>query len=185
MARTDLVSNISVKANKEYFVKVKHHFGEGNYLFRCKNYPKSKVVWPVPASKRVTQLYGNNGHEGMDIGGSTIGKPGDKIVAIMDGTVCRSEWSSSYGWVVYITSNDTFNGKYVKSIYGHMHKRPVVEKGQQVSAGDKVGIMGNTGDSNGIHLHIFTGTFDNKDLTMNKGTWIDPMTYLKDAYEND
>jgi len=41
----------------------------------------------------------------------------------------------------------------VESIYGHLSKLNVVA-GQKVSRGDTIGLVGETGDATGFHLHI-------------------------------
>lgn len=89
-------------------------------------------------------------HRGVDIGKSGNVTP---IVAAADGVVSRSEVSSSFGEVIYIKHN--VNGTVIETVYAHMvtgSRR--VKKGEMVSKGQPIGIMGMTGDSTGVHLHF-------------------------------
>jgi Membrane-bound metallopeptidase len=111
----------------------------------------SSMIWPVPASSRITQNFSST-HLGIDIGAKTPGVSGDSIVAATSGTVAYSGWLSGYGNVVYI--NSYYNGKYIQTRYGHMKSAPYVSVGSTVSAGQTVGAMGNTGTSTAVHLHF-------------------------------
>lgn len=111
----------------------------------------NKMTWPVPASSRITQYFSST-HLGMDIGASTPGVTGDKVVSASNGTVVYSGWLNGYGYVAYI--NTYYNGQYVQLRYGHMKSAPYVSAGSTVSAGQTIGAMGNTGTSTSAHLHF-------------------------------
>ena len=53
-----------------------------------------------------------------------------------------------YGLYVVINHKNIFG-----SLYGHLSKY-IVSVGQEVKAGDIIGLSGNTGDSTGPHLHF-------------------------------
>ena len=89
-------------------------------------------------------------HEGIDLGNR--GDTSTSVVASAAGTVIRSGWHSAYGNHVMISHN--MNGKIMTTVYAHMHRYPLVSVGQQVSKGQKLGTMGNTGNSTGAHLHF-------------------------------
>lgn len=74
------------------------------------------------------------------------GKP---IVAWRDGTVAinRSQ-SGSYGNQIWIN-----HGEHGQAIYAHMLNRSSLQPGTFVRAGQVVGLVGNTGNSYGDHLH--------------------------------
>lgn len=57
--------------------------------------------------------------------------------------------ANGYGYYIIIHTDDNR-----AILMGHFEKRSVLEKGDKVKAGDKVGIMGSTGNSTGPHLHI-------------------------------
>lgn len=103
-----------------------------------------------PAAGTVTSGFNEPGrghHPGMDIAASgTV-----PIVASADGVVIRSDYSSSYGNVVYLSHH--INGQTFTTVYAHMSSRSV-SVGQTVSQGQQLGFMGNTGDSTGQHLHF-------------------------------
>jgi murein DD-endopeptidase MepM/ murein hydrolase activator NlpD len=86
-------------------------------------------------------------HSGVDI----VKKGNIPIVSIANGVVIRAYRSSSYGNVVFISHN--IKGKVFTSVYAHM-KNYQVSTGQTVSKGQKIGTMGNTGQSFGQHLHF-------------------------------
>ncbi len=83
-------------------------------------------------------------HYGMDLHLQT----GDAVSAAFDGKVRIAKRSKSYGNVVVIRHS---NG--LETYYAHLSKLNVVV-GQEVSAGDILGLGGNTGWSHGSHLHF-------------------------------
>jgi peptidoglycan hydrolase CwlO-like protein len=109
-----------------------------------------------PAAGAVTSGFGMRSsgmHEGIDIAqGGTV-----PIYAAADGTVIKSEYSSSYGNVVYISH--FIGGQQWTTVYAHMSSRAV--QGGSVSKGQFLGNMGNTGHSFGQHLHF----------ELHKGPW--------------
>ncbi|WP_182914819.1 M23 family metallopeptidase [Paenibacillus thiaminolyticus] len=98
----------------------------------------SKYTWPVPDSTRITQGFNSSTHKGIDIGAKTAGVAGNRIVAYYDGTVSRSGWSDSYGWVVYV--HHVINSANYQSRYAHMNKTPAVSTNQKVGKGAISGI---------------------------------------------
>lgn len=74
---------------------------------------------------------------------------GDTVVAAASGRVSRVEntGSSSYGRWIEINHGNGYTTR-----YAHLETQ-VVRVGQQVSRGDKIGTLGNTGGSTGPHLH--------------------------------
>ncbi|MBS1906987.1 MAG: M23 family metallopeptidase [Actinobacteria bacterium] len=90
------------------------------------------------------------GHEGWDM----IAPEGTPIYAAAAGTVTASAESiGGYGVSIMIMSN--LNGTMVETRYGHMvYGSRMVEAGDQVSAGQLIGLVGNTGNSYGSHLHF-------------------------------
>lgn len=85
-------------------------------------------------------------HYGMDIP-IAVGTP---VVAMADGVVYKAQRSSSGAagmWVGIRHAND------VKTRYLHLSK-VYVDVGQRVAKGAPIGLSGNTGDSEGPHLHL-------------------------------
>jgi murein DD-endopeptidase MepM/ murein hydrolase activator NlpD len=82
-------------------------------------------------------------HEGIDI----INEVGTSVYASADGTVDFTGRRGGYGLAVEIN-----HGYSLKTLYGHLSKI-VVREGQQVKRGELIARSGNTGLSNGPHLH--------------------------------
>ena len=104
-------------------------------------------VWPS-AAKYITQYYSWL-HHGLDI----AGPKNSAVYAAKAGTVEVSQcgWNSGYGCYIIIN-----HGGGVKTLYGH-HNELLVKVGDSVSAGQTIGLMGNTGKVRGvtgIHLHF-------------------------------
>lgn len=123
------------------------------------NYTGSgSLQWPVPSispSTTNTQSFGSS-HKGFDIGGYT--DTNRAVIAADSGTVIKAEWYYGYGNYVMI---DHGNG--MVTAYGHLSSF-AVSAGQSIGRGETIGIMGNTGNSFGIHLHfevIISGTYVN------------------------
>ncbi|MEV1143646.1 M23 family metallopeptidase [Micromonospora sp. NPDC049799] len=83
-------------------------------------------------------------HTGVDL----VAPEGTPYVAIHDGTVTKAGWFGGYGYTVIVQHADGS-----EAIYGHSSAVSVSE-GQQVKAGDQLGLVGNTGHSYGSHLHL-------------------------------
>lgn len=71
------------------------------------------------------------------------------LVAVTDGTVTKVSSDGSYGNHLIYKTND---GKCV--LMAHMRDKPKFKVGDTLKRGQTVGIMGNTGNSYGAHLHI-------------------------------
>ncbi len=114
-----------------------------------------------PASGPITQGC-HSTHVGIDIGVSI----GTKIKSTMGGEVVYAGWNNEgYGNLVIVQ-----NGKYM-TYYGHLSKVPV-NVGDQVEAGDVIGISGSTGNSTGPHLHY--------EVRIN-GSAVNPSKYMSAA----
>jgi murein DD-endopeptidase MepM/ murein hydrolase activator NlpD len=82
-------------------------------------------------------------HEGIDI----INDSNTPVYASADGVVEYAARRGGYGMAVEIN-----HGFSLKSLYGHLSKI-LVKEGQHVKRGDLIARSGNTGLSNGPHLH--------------------------------
>lgn len=104
-------------------------------------------------------------HTGQDYNCSN-----DTLVAPASGTIQRSRWDNSYGYYIVIATDDGW-----VILMAHMANTPKVSEGQRVTAGQQVGVMGNTGNSTGKHLHL---------EVQSSGTWAynrnlqDPRQYI-------
>jgi hypothetical protein len=87
------------------------------------------------------------GHNGIDISQNA----GEKVIASAAGTVSKSYYSESYGNAIFIRHN--IGGVAYETVYAHLETRYVSE-GDTVYQGQLIGRVGNTGFSEGYHLHF-------------------------------
>lgn len=106
-------------------------------------------AWPTVGgyvSSGVGQRWGAF-HKGVDIA-RTNHRELPPILAVKDGVIESARYSSSYGNVIVID-----HGAGLKTKYAHMSSM-VVKAGDKIKQGEQIGVMGNTGDSQGVHLHL-------------------------------
>ncbi len=104
-------------------------------------------IWPVPGSKRVSSHFGvrrGRHHDGVDIPAVT----GTNIVASASGKVKVAGWMNGYGRVIVVAHAGGYH-----TVYAHNSKN-FVKKGQQVSQGEVIGLVGSSGRSTGPHVHF-------------------------------
>ena len=121
----------------------------------------AKFRWSSPYGNRIDPIAGvKSFHTGTDMACPT----GTPILAAMSGRVSTTGINRVYGNYVII---DHGNG--YQTLYAHMSKI-IASKGQWVSQGTRIGLVGSTGYSTGPHLHF---------TVYKNGKLIDPMTVLK------
>lgn len=134
---------------------------------------ETPYAMPVKAAFRLTSPFGfrrdptgrgRRMHTGLDLAGP-LNTP---IYATTDGEVVFAGRQGAYGNVVRIRTDLGF-----EMIYAHQ-ARVRVETGQRVSRGERIGDMGSTGRSTGVHVHY--------EVRWN-GEPVDPMMYVE-ASEN-
>lgn len=126
---------------------------------------KLPLAMPVTDNFRYTSGFGRRWgrmHEGIDMAGP-VGTP---IHVTGDGVVTFAGRSGAYGNLIKIRHELG-----TETRYAHL-SRIHVKVGDQVSQGDRIGDMGNTGRSTGPHLHY--------EVRMN-GRAVDPMSFIKAA----
>ncbi len=108
----------------------------------------------------ITQYY-SSGHRAIDLGWHiTTTEP---ILAAADGLVVDCGTESVYGAIYAVLRHDkVVEGRFVYTVYWHLRSLDVV-RGQTVTQGQRIGIMGDTGLATGVHLHY--------------ETWITPLSY--------
>jgi len=137
--------------------------------FDAQSGPLPTAVYDIPTdSKTITSCYGYRGktgsdagefHAGIDIAPQTA-DVSEPVYALDTGTVveaysicvegdvsCGAPSFARYGNIVMIQHADFY------SLYAHLESVDV-QVGQQVSADEQIGMMGNTGRSTGMHLHL-------------------------------
>ena len=104
-----------------------------------------KFVWPVVGAK-LTSYYGKRWgkmHKGIDMVGNK------NILAADNGVVTYAgNKGDGYGNKVVIDHKNGYT-----TVYAHLSKIET-SKGKVVEKGEKIGVMGSTGDSTGVHLHF-------------------------------
>lgn len=116
------------------------------------------VRWPFPFAVAISSGFGDRAapcrgcsvyHRGIDL---TPGF-GQPIYAMADGIVSDYDEGWTYGNHVFI--DHVIDGQKIRTLYAHMQMEssPLVP-GQEVTVGEFVGLVGNTGSSSGPHLHF-------------------------------
>lgn len=137
---------------------------------------------PVDAPLRITSKFGprdtgikgaSTNHKGIDLGRDKA-KAETAILSVADGVVIYNGWTRYRGWYVVVKHDDKY-----RTLYQHLKSQCPVTLGTRVSAGQKLGIMGNSSDTTvlkiSVHLHF--------ELWEN-GNPIDPEYYLKNVEED-
>ena len=148
------------------------------YIFDCNNEfeyslgempPEIMGIWQLPVLscrvssdcgiRRDPQSWEWKMHHGLD-----IVPPADKdptIHAVADGTVVKvvAKYPNfrvdAYGYGNHITIRHDIEGKTYYSLYAHLKSvNPTIKIGEFVSAFAPIGIMGTSGYSTGVHLHL-------------------------------
>ncbi len=132
---------------------------------------KLPLAFPVRGGYRHTSGFGyrrdpKNGGRRLHKGHDLAGARGTAIVATGDGVVTFAGRQSGYGRLVKIRHIRGF-----ETYYAHLN-RIRVKAGQRVSRGERIGDMGNSGRSTGVHLHY--------EVRIN-GNAVNPSKYMKAA----
>ncbi len=123
---------------------------------------------PLKGNIQVTSEMGprwGSFHNGIDLVSDNL-----DLLAVDGGEVVMSEFNPSYGNVVFIKHGDKYAG------YAHMRDTPLVKVGDKVEKGQKIGVMGTTGQSTGVHLHFNVSTSPPHSP---QGDFINPRDVLK------
>lgn len=138
------------------------------YLFRW----KATQSWPTESltSADISQGFKPPTHNGIDI--ARYGWS-PNVVAAFDGTVTDIGYNTDNRGN-YVTIEGTVNGGTLQTRYYHMVDGSLtVGLGYKVIAGQKIGVMGTTGQSTGIHLH-----FETRQGTGYYATAVNPLNYF-------
>lgn len=132
----------------------------------------SKILYNI--NNLITQKYKKGIHNGIDIVGEgyavsdIIAHSNGEVVGLYTSYKKTDKTGHSYGNYVKIRHD---NGYY--TLYAHLKYGSItVNMGDKVIAGEKIGRMGATGHSTGIHLHF--------EVRNDKNVQIDPTKYIDD-----
>ena len=121
-----------------------------------------RMLWPTGGGRNyITTHFMHYGHRGIDIASSGVHLP---IYAAQEGTVIEACWRNSYGKTILIS-----HGNGLTTRYAHMTQLNVAA-GTHVSKGQVIGVMGNTGNSYGVHLHFEVQQY---------GRLLNPLNFLR------
>ena len=147
---------------------------------------KDRVV--PRSSKRITQKYKPLFHKGVDIGWSTV-EENNKIHANCKGIVYeiqdnqvnnkKSTGKKTWGNYVYVKHP---NGMFTR--YAHLKIGIPVKVGQEVDENTIVGIMGNSGNSYGRHLHFEVATAYSSTKRINPTQYLTKPVYIEEENPN-
>jgi len=104
---------------------------------------------------------------GIDFANKT---PGKKVpcFACYDAEVIEAGWSKyGYGNHVVLKTDRNGAGLTREILYAHLD-RIDVKKGDRVYLGDQIGVIGTTGNSTGVHLHLALRNRDKNGRIVNK-----------------
>ena len=143
-------------------------------------YGKNVGVVPLADAAGITKVFAWPSHKGVDIGWyATQYCP---VLAWQDGVVVQKGYGGEVGY--YIVVEHTYNDSKRWTGYIHLAYSPTVNVGDKVTLGKQMGnaTRGNTGVSNGVHLHLYLTKAVSLDT---KYTWdtmlancVDPVPYL-------
>ena len=171
-AQDNLIASIEAKIKAEEEANKNNNSNNGGSNNSGSNggstkYDGGAFKWPT-VSTRITSPYGDmdgrtSPHQGIDIGAVNRGVSGDPIYAAADGKVVISQFSSSAGNYIMLYHGD---GLYTRYLHA---SSLLVGVGEYVKKGQKIALMGTTGNSDGVHLHF--------DVRLN-GVVVNPWNYL-------
>ncbi|KOP71606.1 peptidoglycan DD-metalloendopeptidase family protein [Cytobacillus solani] len=137
---------ITKKLAKEEVLQepVKHIVVKGTKVVPSRG--EGSFIWPANGgyiSSKVGHRWGRM-HKGID-----IARPSNRTIKAADnGVIVSAGYDGSFGNKIVIDHNNGY-----KTIYAHLSSIDV-NVGQTVSKGSKIGVMGSTGNSTGVHLHF-------------------------------
>jgi murein DD-endopeptidase MepM/ murein hydrolase activator NlpD len=107
-------------------------------------------------------------HQGQDV----LAHCGERLDAARGGKVQYSGYEANAGYYVVIDQKGSGYG----NMYAHLARHSPLKTGSRVKTGQKIGVVGETGDAVGCHLHFELWTPPGWYLG---GHPIDPLPYLK------
>ncbi|MCK5862917.1 MAG: M23 family metallopeptidase [Candidatus Hydrogenedentes bacterium] len=122
------------------------------------------AIWPVVKYTRISSPFGQKRrgghfHKGIDL----EARPGTDVVATAVGCITFSGRDGIYGNIIVIDHGNDY-----ETAYAHL-KRCMVDKGDKVQQGQKIGEVGATGNATGPHLHYEVRC---KGVRVNPESWL-------------
>ena len=129
------------------------------------NTPDTSKKYRYPVNYIYISQYPSSSHMALDLGWSSrYYGPNQPIYACFDGNIIENTYGSRAGYYIGIKHD---NGDI--SWYMHLREKSNISIGKRVVKGEQIGIMGDTGNAQGNHLHF--------ELVRN-GSKVNPIDYL-------
>ena len=131
---------------------------------------RTPAAWPVLGYTTITSYFGMRYHPTLHAwrmhNGVDIAAPEGAVVVSVSGGVAYVFWDAKGGGGLTVSVKDGTH----EYVYCHLSQALVVS-GQAVRPGDPIGLVGQTGEATGPHLHFGVKVLDT-------GSWIDPLVVL-------
>jgi murein DD-endopeptidase MepM/ murein hydrolase activator NlpD len=161
--------------------KIPWALGPYDHFYFSRPIAADEVNWPL-ADYRYGGIFPGTDdvvHTGIDIDAPK----GTPVMAAGDGTVVWAGYGllygnhdpkDPYGQAVTIRHDFGYNGQRMYTVYAHMDRIDVVT-GQEVQTGTQIGLVGETGNVTGPHLHFEVRIMNNNFFTtLNPELWLAP-----------
>lgn len=147
--------DIDVEETGTYVLRLQRELErKGDYKLSVKSGPS--LGFPVTGKANVGSFWGDNreggkrSHEGIDI----FAKKGTPVVAAADGHVTGVKEGGIGGKTIWMRVPE----KNIYLYYAHLDQQ-LVQEGQEVSVGDTLGLVGNTGNAKYTPPHLHFGVY--------------------------
>ena len=154
--------------------------GPNDHFYFQRPIAADEVNWPLADYRYGGIFPGTNiAHTGVDIDARrstpVLAAAAGEVIWAGYGLYAGSfDLNDPYGQAVAIQHDFGFNGKKLYTVYAHMDRVDAVV-GQRVQAGDQLGLVGDTGNTTGPHLHFEVRLGSNSYFaTRNPELWLSP-----------
>jgi murein DD-endopeptidase MepM/ murein hydrolase activator NlpD len=137
----------ALAANGEYAFRIGNASGGGMKATADSRFGYYKFRFPLTAKHSYGDGYGaGRGHQGQDV----FAKCGATMRAARGGRVQWNKTHSAAGNYLVIDGK----GTQTDFMYAHLKRRSPLQRGDRVRTGQKIGLVGETGNASGCHLHF-------------------------------
>ena len=163
------ISNLIKKEEEKNFESIETKIKNKKKEDETRNTSQKK--WSMPCDGIIVGHYGeqrsDHVHNGIDIAVPT----GTPVKAIADGIVYYAGDNDPRGYGKYVIIIHKIDGKIITSEYGHLSSWDV-SAGQEIKQGQVIAKSGNTGHSEGPHVHLTVREGNYKGRAINPDKYI-------------
>lgn len=142
------------------------------------NYGNNIGIVPLTDAAGITQPFKPGKHYGVDIG--WYKEKYCAVLAWQDGKVVAKGYYTDTGY--YVALEHTYATTKRWSVYIHLRSNAIVNVGNTVTLGQKIGTRGTSGSSAGVHLHLYITSEIAKNIKFSfsnlKKHAVNPVPYL-------